>query len=592
MFSWDSFREIVVLDTEFKLRPGDPPEPVALVARSLRSGRVARYFADELRALRVSPLPDGPDVLYAAFTAQAEWSVYLALGWSLPRNIIDLLPEFRLKVNWALPKAARTKFLPHGTSLVGAMVYHSLPFMSESEKEIERDLILRGGPPSPDDRARILDYCERDVDATARLFDRMRPAIDLERALVRGWYTKAVSQMENLGIPLDVPMFDHLRTNLDQLSQEFIAGLDPSIDVYEGSHFRETRFLDWLDRRGYRWPRTATGKPALDDATFDRMAIAYSDVRPLRDLRKALGEFRAVRALPIGADGRNRASLWPFSSSTGRNLPSGREFIFSLASWVRGLIRPEPGRALAYLDYRSQEYAIAAFLSGDPRMIAGYESGRDPYLELGRLIGMVPDDASKKSHPEARKILKVVVLGTQYGQGAVGLARRIGWPVPRARRLLNEMWATYPRLKRWLDGAVDCAMLRGRLHTCFGWEVLTHRESKATTLMNFPIQAHAAEMLRWACTLATDRGLMVNCPVHDALLVEGPLDEVESFVSAAQRAMADASAIVLNGPRLGIDVKVTRWPDRFQDDDGWNTWCRIAEMVGPIGSGEVFRSVG
>jgi DNA polymerase I-like protein with 3'-5' exonuclease and polymerase domains len=225
-------------------------------------------------------------------------------------------------------------------------------------------------------------------------------------------------------------------------------------------------------------------------------------------------------------------------------------------------------------------------------MIAAYESGRDPYLEFGRLIGMVPDDASKKSHPEARKILKVVVLGTQYGQGAVGLAHRIGWPVPRARRLLNEMWATYPRLKRWLDGAVDCAMLRGRLHTCFGWEVLTHRESKATTLMNFPIQAHAAEMLRWACSLATDRGLMVNCPVHDALLVEGPLDEVESFVAAAQRAMADASAIVLDGPRLGIDVKVTRWPDRFRDDDGWNTWCRIAEMVGPVRSGEVLRSVG
>ena len=326
--------------------------------------------------------------------------------------------------------------------------------------------------------------------------------------------------------------------------------------------------------------------------TFDRMATAYSDVRPLRDLRKALGEFRAVRDLPIGADGRNRASLWPFSSSTGRNLPSGREFIFNLASWVRGLIQPEPGRALAYLDYRSQEYAIAAYLSGDPRMIAAYESGRDPYLELGRLIGMVPDDATKKSHPEARKVLKSVVLGTQYGQGAVGLAHRIGWPVPRARRLLDEMWATYPRLKQWLDGAVDCAMLRGRLHTCFGWGVLTHRETKATSLMNFPIQAHAAEMLRWACSLATDRGLMVCCPIHDALLVEGPLDDLETFLPAAQRAMGDASAIVLDGPRLGTDPKVIRWPDRFRDDDGWNTWSRITEMVGPIRSGEVVRSVG
>jgi hypothetical protein len=582
MVSWDSFREIVVLDTEYVPRPGDRPEPVALVARMLRSGRIARYFVDELRALRESPLPDGPDVLYVAFTAQAEWGVYLVLGWSPPRNVIDLLPEFRLKVNWALPKAARIKLLPHGTSLVGAMVYHSLPFLSELEKDIERSLILRDGPWSPDERARILDYCQQDVDATARLFDRMRPAIDLERALVRGWYTKSVAKMEATGIPLDVPMFDHLRVNLDRLSEEFISSLDPSINVYEGSHFRERRFLDWLTLRGYRWPRTATGKPAVDDATFNRMAAAYPDVQPLRDLRKALGEFRAVRALPIGRDGRNRASLWPFSSSTGRNIPSGTEFIFSLAAWCRGLIRPVPGRALVYLDYRSQEYAVAAYLSGDPAMIAAYESSRDPYLELGRRIGMVPDDATRRSHPEARKILKSVVLGSQYGQGAIGLAQQLGWPVPRARRLLDETWATYPRLRRWLDGAVDCAMLRGRLHTCLGWEVLTHPETRATSLMNFPIQAHAAEMLRWACSLATDRGLLVNCPIHDALLVEGPLDDVEGFAAAADRAMGDAASIVLDGPRLGTDSKVTRWPDRFRDDDGWETWCRITEMVGPL----------
>jgi hypothetical protein len=112
--------------------------------------------------------------------------------------------------------------------------------------------------------------------------------------------------------------------------------------------------------------------------------------------------------------------------------------------------------------------------------------------------------------------------------------------------------------------------------------VLTHPETKVTSLMNFPIQAHAAEMLRWACSLATDRGLLVNCPIHDALLVEGPLDDVEGLVSVADRAMGDAASIVLNGPRLGTDPKVTRWPDRFRDDDGCGTWCRIAEMVGPL----------
>jgi hypothetical protein len=587
MVSWDMFREIVVLDTEFFAPPGELPEPLALVAFELRSGRIARYFAEDLRALRASPLPDGPDVLYVGFTAQAEWGVYLALGWPLPHNIVDLLPEFRLQVNWALPKHLRNALLPYGTSLSGAMTYYGLPFMSESEKAIERGLIQRGGPWSGEEWTRIVGYCELDADGTARLFERMRMNIDLERALARGWNTKAVARMETQGVPLDVPMFDHLRARLDQVSREFIASLDPSLDVYEDIHFRESRFLNWLTRQGYSWPRTRTGKPARDEATLERMADVYPDVQPLRDLHKALGEFRALRNLPIGRDGRNRTNLWPFSASTGRNQPSSSEFIFNLASWVRGLIRPEAGRALAYLDYKSQEYAIAAYLSGDPQMIAAYESGQDPYLELGRQIGMVPQDATRKSHPDERKILKAVVLGTQYGQGAMGLAKRIKWPVPRARRLLEDMWSTYPRLKTWLEGAVDHAMLLGSLHTCFGWSVRTHPWTRTTSLMNFPVQAHAAEMLRWACSLAVDRGLLVNCPNHDALLVEGELQNVECFVAEAEGAMGDASAIVLDGPRLKIDVKITRWPDRFHDDEGWSTWSKIIAIVGPLQASEV-----
>jgi hypothetical protein len=310
------------------------------------------------------------------------------------------------------------------------------------------------------------------------------------------------------------------------------------------------------------------------------MAVAHPDVGPFRDLWKTLGEFRALRELPIGRDGRNRCGLKPFSTATGRNAPSGSEFILSLASWCRGLIRPAPGRAIAYLDYNSQEYAIAAYLSGDPAMIRAYESGRDPYIEFGQQIGMVPDSATRKTHPTERKVLKEAVLGTQYGQGAVGLARKIRWPESRAHHLLAEVWETYPRLKRWLEGAVDYAMAFGRLHTCFGWGVITHPSTRATTLMNWPVQSHAAEMLRWACGLATDRGVTIDAPLHDAILIEGPIDAIDDLVSEAQRAMGDASSIVLGGPRLGVDSsEPIRWPERYRDADGWATWCRIMGLI-------------
>jgi hypothetical protein len=312
------------------------------------------------------------------------------------------------------------------------------------------------------------------------------------------------------------------------------------------------------------------------------MAELYPEIAPLRDLRQILQDFQALRELPIGRDNRNRTNYWPFSTSTGRNCPRGSEFLFALAAWTRGLIRPEPSQALVHLDYCNQEFAIAGYLSGDSAMVAAYESGRDPYLELGCRIGMTTPGATKKTHPAERKVLKIASLATIYGQQAEGLAHRIGWPVPQAHRLLEDIWRTYPRLKRWLEGAVDYAVLRGELHTCFGWRVLNHPETKITTLMNFLVQAHAAEMMRWACGLAVDRGLQACCPIHDAMLLGESLDRAEDLKAAATRAMQDASAIVLDGPRLAVDAEAILWPNRFQDDDGWDTWRQIMEMVGPI----------
>ncbi len=62
-----------------------------------------------------------------------------------------------------------------------------------------------------------------------------------------------------------------------------------------------------------------------------------------------------------------------------RNQPSNANFVFGPAKWIRGLIRPPEGYGLAYIDFSSQEIAIAASLSGDELMMRGYAEG-DPYL--------------------------------------------------------------------------------------------------------------------------------------------------------------------------------------------------------------------
>ena len=97
--------------------------------------------------------------------------------------------------------------------------------------------------------------------------------------------------------------------------------------------------------------------------------------------------------------------------------------------------------------------------------------------------------------------------------------------------------------------------------------------------MNFPMQANGAEMLRLACCLATESGLAVCAPVHDALLIEAPAGEVDEHVAALQACMREASSVVLDGFELGSDAKIVRWPDRYADNRGEVMWKTVTRLL-------------
>lgn len=126
-------------------------------------------------------------------------------------------------------------------------------------------------------------------------------------------------------------------------------------------------------------------------------------------------------------------------------------------------------------------------------------------------------------------------------------------------------------------------MLHGRLWTVFGWHYHVGATLKPRTLRNFPMQANGAEMLRLACCYAIQRGVKVIAPVHDALLIEAPVNNLDLVVEKAQQAMADASAAVLGGFRLRSDATVIRYPDHYSDPRGltmWQTfWAVVADRA-------------
>ena len=565
-----SFREIVTADFEFSAAPGERPVPLCLVAHELRSGRHLRVWRDQFGPR--PPYATGADVLFIAYYASAEFGCYRVLGWPMPERVLDLYVEFRNHTNGLTT--------PAGNSLLGALTFFGLDAVGVNEKKELQQAIGNDtwqGHYTPEE---ILDYCARDVAALSKLLTVMLPQIDLPRALLRGRYMTAAAAIEHNGVPIDTERLARLRQGWTGIQDRLIEEIDKGFGVYDGRTFKRERFASWLAAADIPWPCLESGHLDLSDETFREQARIYPRISPLRELRSSLSDLR-LNDLAVGADGRNRTILSAFRSRTGRNQPSNSKFIFGPSVWLRGLILPPPGHAIAYVDWAQQEFGIAAALSGDPLMLAAYETG-DPYLAFAKQAGAIPDDAVRSTHGEQRELFKQCVLAVLYGMEASALGRKIGKPKIMARDLLRAHRETYRVFWAWSDAALDAALLLGSLHTVFGWCIHITDKPNPRSLRNFPMQANAAEMLRLSCCLATERGVEVCAPVHDAILICAPVERLDAAVATTRAAMAEASRVVLAGFELGTDVSTTRWPDRYMDVRGKVMWDRVAKLLDQI----------
>jgi DNA polymerase-1 len=557
------YRRVWVLDFEFVVRPGHKPIPVCMVAKCLITGQVIRLWGDEMLTC---PFQMGTEDLFVAFYASAESSCFDVLGWPPPRRLLDLFTEFRCLTNGVGSI--------YGNSLLGVLHYFGLPAIAGEEKTEMRDLVMRGGPWSEHEIAQILTYCESDVVALEALLGAILPSLisnpgRFGQALLRGRYMAAAGVVENNGIPIDHPLWSELVENWDAIKRGLIDEIDIDYGVYENGRFSTEKFARFLTAHNIPWPRLASGALALDDDTFRLQARGFPILAPLRELRHALGQLR-LSELSIGPDGRNRTLLSTFSAKTGRNQPSNSRFIFGPSVWIRHLIKPAEGHAIAYIDWSSQEIAIAGALSGDHALWEAYATG-DPYIAFAKQAGLAPPEATKHTHSEIRNACKAVVLGVNYGMGPESISAQSGIHIDRARELLRLHRDTYRVFWHWAEANVERVLLGFPLETVFGWRIHfppgCNAEVNARSILNWPMQSHGAEMMRLGLSMAIEAGHKICAPIHDALLLEAPVDQIDQEAAAVAEIMAQASEIVLGaGQRCRSDIKIVRYPDRFEDE--------------------------
>jgi DNA polymerase-1 len=433
----ERFDEIWLIEFEYDRPSGECPNPKGMTAREYRSGR-SLNLGTELRQWDEPPFSVGENALFVAYDAPAALGCYLALGWQLPKAVLDLHAEFKCRTA--------------GLDL-------------EVEGELS-DALAFFGVEAPQDNPLV------------KLFEALLPEVSLGHALLRGRYTKAVTRMESVGVPIDVEAFDLLNQGWAGVKNELIAQVDKDFVVYSDGRLNPVRWAAWLNSKHIAWPREKNGYLRLDLDTFRDMADIHPDVGPVRELEATLTHLRNPR-LAVGSDGRNRCPLRPFAAKTGRNQPRSSQFIFGHASWLRGLIKPAEGMALAYVDFCQQEFGIAAVLSGDEAMKAAYLSG-DPYLEFAKQAKAIPPDGTKHSHRDFRERFKRSALGLQYGMTAKSLADWVKGSRREAQDLIETHKRTYPRYWRWSDKVRREASRLGFLQTAFGWTLRVGSKARAS----------------------------------------------------------------------------------------------------------------
>jgi hypothetical protein len=599
----DFFDQVIPFDFEYEVTPGGLPQVLCMVAyvlnRNLQHVRTIRKWRGEFD--KEPPFDVGPNTLCVAYSAWAEMTCFMQLGWKFPVHIFDSHTAYLAASNILLPYEPDEKRKKERKRLSDACRAYGIEGWENLDKEQMAEDIGEGRWQLYGQEG-VFDYCEEDVRKLAQLLRRQlrgRPRypghpglLPANPELILHWSnysSKVVAQVQARGMPMDMPLWNLVQENEAAVVRDLIRQFDPSqgtnFPIYspEGEWSYEN-LERWLVSIGvHAWPRLASGRLDLDSDAF-RMMSYVPGVEGLHALRDTLRVIQGAK-LPIDPDGRNRPILFPFGTATGRNAHA--KSIFNAHAGLRSFMVFPPNKIAVYLDWRTQEVAIAAAHSGDAALIDAYRSG-DVYHALAFNSGLStnPDPKHWKQHnPTMRQRMKALQLGINYGMGVPSLAKGLDRHPLIASHLIELHRRTHPTYWAWREEQVQNAMLTRHIESVFGWPVHLSTSPNKRTLYNFPCQSGGAEMLRLAAMRLCGAGLVPSMLVHDGILLE--VDNKEQIAQAIE-IMRGAGRDVCDGLEVGVDIDQllengARYVDkRPMAQKMWATIMRTVENIGAI----------
>ncbi|HWO07709.1 MAG TPA: DNA polymerase [Candidatus Paceibacterota bacterium] len=397
----------------------------------------------------------------------------------------------------------------------------------------------------------ILDYAEARTFSEAReiIAKKLRETGRLQDVFERieKPLIPVVQAMNARGVCID-------KAALEKLAKEYrseLGAIAGRIFQHAGHEFNinSTRQLatvlyDELKITPERHRKTSTGLRTTREEELAKLSAEHpiiDDVLQYRELQKLLSTYVEKMAELVTDDGRLHAEFLQAGTVTGRmgcqnpnlqNIPIRTEY----GRRIRSAFNAPRGFRIVSLDYSQIELRVAAGLSGDEKLIDVFKRGNDIHTAVAANVFNVPAEHVDK---EMRRRAKVINFGILYGMGVNALRTNLGATVSRdeAARYLDEYFASYPQLARWVEKIKRDGERQGFVETVFGRRrylpgfksALPQLRSQAERFaVNAPIQGSQADIIKLAMVRADEmikekgweEKVKLVLQVHDELVYE------------------------------------------------------------------------
>lgn len=384
-----------------------------------------------------------------------------------------------------------------------------------------------------------------------------------------------LARMEHAGIAVDRAYLENMGADL----REKLAALDARIQDLAGEQFNvnSTDQLRYVLFEKLGLPvikKTSTGKPSTDASVLKKLEHPLVDaLLEYREYEKLRGTYVDGYLPLVDSDGRIRTRFNQMAATTGR-LSSDRPNLQNIP------IRSESGRTIrrAFIagegaeflvaDYSQIELRVLAHMSGDPFLVEAFRAGSDIHTATAaRVWGLSESEVTA----DQRRTAKMINFGLLYGMEAFGLADRLGISRDEAQQHMDAYFSQFVQVREFMSAVVTEARNQGYTTTLFGRrrylpelksDNFRIRQMGERMALNAPVQGTAADIIKKAMidldASLRSEGLASTLilQIHDELILESPLDELEVAEKLVVGTME--GVVTLDVP---LEVDVATGPD-------------------------------